>query len=134
MFCLSVRLTKNSFKQCKGKTPLPCHYTHVCRAYFKITKQRSLMTVNRKLITYTISLFIPIIFSTKLFAQGNLMKQVTIGELKQQTLASVLNKIANKEDFYFAYNNKIIPADSLVSISGYRGTLFNFLGRLLGEI
>jgi hypothetical protein len=91
------------------------------------------MTVNRRLITNTLLLFIPLFFSTKLHAQSNLMKQISIGELKQQPMASVLNKIASKENFYFAYNNKIVPADSLVSVSGYRGTLFSLLEKLLGE-
>ena len=99
----------------------------------QIIKQKNLMTVNRRLITNTLLLFIPLFFSTKLHAQSNLMKQISIGELKQQPMASVLNKIASKENFYFAYNNKIVPADSLVSVSGYRGTLFSLLEKLLGE-
>ncbi|MDN5286674.1 MAG: carboxypeptidase-like regulatory protein [Mucilaginibacter sp.] len=91
------------------------------------------MTINRKLITHAILLFIPIVFCTKLYAQGNLMKEVSIGEIKQQPMSSVLDKIASKGNFYFAYNNKTIPADSIVSVSGYRGTLFSLLDKLLGD-
>jgi hypothetical protein len=91
------------------------------------------MTINRKLIIHAFSLFIPIVFCTKLYAQGNLMKEVSIGEIKQQRMASVLDKIASKGNFYFAYNNKTIPADSIVSVSGYRGTLFSLLDKLLGD-
>ncbi|HMG09057.1 MAG TPA: hypothetical protein VK609_11135, partial [Mucilaginibacter sp.] len=91
------------------------------------------MTTNQKLITHAILLFIPIVFCTKLYAQGNLLKEVSIGEIKQQRMASVLDKIASKGNFYFAYNNKTIPADSIVSVSGYRGTLFSLLDKLLGD-
>lgn len=91
------------------------------------------MTINRKLITHTFLLFIPIVFCAKLHAQSNLMKEVSIGEIKQQRMASVLDKIASKGNFYFAYNNKNIPADSIISVSGYRGTLFSLLDKLLGD-
>lgn len=89
------------------------------------------MIARKKLIINSL-LLLPLFFHTSLFAQSNLMKQVSIGELKQQPIARVLDKIAGKEDFYFAYNNKIVPADSLVSVSGYRGTLFSLLEKLLG--
>jgi hypothetical protein len=70
---------------------------------------------------------------TSLRAQNNLMKEISIGDIKQQRMASVLDKIASKGNFYFAYNNKTIPADSMVSVSGYHGTLLSFLDKLLGE-
>ena len=89
------------------------------------------MIASKKLIINSL-LLLPLFFQTPLFAQSNLMKQVSIGELKQQPIARVLDKIATKQDFYFAYNNKIVPADSLVSVSGYRGTLFSLLEKLLG--
>jgi hypothetical protein len=91
------------------------------------------MTVTPKLIAHILSLFIPIIFCTKLCAQNNLMKEVSIGEIKQQRMGKVLDNIASKGNFYFAYNNKTIPADSIVSVSGYRGTLFSLLDKLLGD-
>ncbi|MDR6945121.1 hypothetical protein [Mucilaginibacter pocheonensis] len=91
------------------------------------------MTINLKSLTIILSLFMPVLFESTVFAQGNLMKEVSIGEIKQQRMGSVLDKIASKGDFYFAYNNKTIPADSIVSISGYRGTLFSLLDKLLGE-
>ena len=91
------------------------------------------MTVTPKLIAHILSLFIPIVFCTKLSAQSNLMKEVSIGEIKQQRMGKVLDNIASKGNFYFAYNNKTIPADSIVSVSGYRGTLFSLLDKLLGD-
>jgi hypothetical protein len=89
------------------------------------------MIVNKKRLLNT--LLISIIFYTPVFAQSNLMKQVTIGEQKQEPMAQLLDKISSKQNFYFAYNNKVVPADSLVSVSGYRGTLFSLLEKLLGE-
>ncbi|MDN3549581.1 hypothetical protein [Mucilaginibacter aquaedulcis] len=91
------------------------------------------MTVNRKLITSILSLFLPMFFCANLHAQNNLMKEISIGDIKQQRMASVLDKIASKGNFYFAYNNKTIPADSIVSVSGYHGTLFSLLDKLLGN-
>ncbi|WP_183556751.1 hypothetical protein [Mucilaginibacter sp. SP1R1] len=91
------------------------------------------MTLNRKPITHILLLLISITFCTRLHAQSNLMKEVTIGDIKQQRIGKVLDKIASKGNFYFAYNNKTIPADSLVSVSGYRGTLFSLLDKLLGD-
>jgi len=74
-----------------------------------------------------------VFFCTSLRAQNNLMKEISIGDIKQQRMASVLDKIASKGNFYFAYNNKSIPADSIISVSGYHGTLFNLLDKLLGD-
>ncbi|WP_183575039.1 hypothetical protein HDF18_13850 [Mucilaginibacter sp. X5P1] len=90
------------------------------------------MTLNPKRLSQTLLLFL-LIFSIKLSAQSYLMKEVSIKEIKQQPIASILNKISSKQDFYFAYNNRIIPADSLVSVSGFRGTIFSLLEQLLGE-
>ncbi|SDS15259.1 hypothetical protein SAMN05216490_0633 [Mucilaginibacter mallensis] len=90
------------------------------------------MTLNPKRLSQLLLLFL-LIFSIKLSAQGYLMKEVAIKEIKQQPIASILNKISSKQDFYFAYNNRIIPADSLVSVSGFRGTIFSLLEQLLGE-
>jgi hypothetical protein len=73
------------------------------------------------------------IFSIRLSAQGYLTKEVSIKEINQQSIASVLNKVSNKQDFYFAYNNRIIHADSLVTVSGFHGTVFNLLEQLLGK-
>ena len=89
------------------------------------------MIINKKRFLNT--LLISITFYTPLFAQSNLMKQVIIGEQKQEPMAQLLDKISSKQNFYFAYNNKVVPADSLVSVSGYRGTLFSLLEKLLGE-
>lgn len=91
------------------------------------------MTINQKLITRGLALFIPAVFCSKLYAQNNLMKEISIGEIRQQRMGSVLDKIASKGNFYFAYNNKTIPADSMVSVAGYHGTLFSLLDKLLGD-
>jgi hypothetical protein len=66
-------------------------------------------------------------------AQGNLTKLVYIGPVKRITIAALLEKISDKQNFSFAYNNNAIPADSLVEVSGYRGTVFSLLEKLLGD-
>src|ERR1700749_4010680 len=90
------------------------------------------MTSNPNRVAPILLLFL-LIFSIRLSAQGYLTKEVSIKEINQQSIASILNKISNKQDFYFAYNNRIIHADSLVSISGFHGTVFNLLEQLLGK-
>jgi hypothetical protein len=69
---------------------------------------------------------------TGLKAQNNLMKEVTIVQMNQQRIGRILDKISNNGNFHFAYNNQTIPADSIVSVSGYRGTIYNLLNTLLG--
>lgn len=87
-----------------------------------ICKKRSLNTILIFIIAYL-----------PLSAQNNLMKGVTIGEQQQVSIAHLLEKISDKQNFSFAYNNKIIPADSLVSLSAYSGPLLGLLEKILGE-
>jgi hypothetical protein len=68
-----------------------------------------------------------------LTAQHHLMKGVTIAGQQQVSIAHLLEKLSGKQEFSFAYNNKIVPADSLVSLSGYSGTLLGLLEKILGE-
>jgi hypothetical protein len=91
------------------------------------------MIINAKLRPFFILVFFIVGFSLPGFGQGNLMKTVAIGNIKQQRIATVLDIIAGKGDFYFAYNNQAIPADSLVSVAGFNGSLLNLLERLLGS-
>jgi hypothetical protein len=91
------------------------------------------MTLTNKL-AFTILLSITAqLFCTNSKAQGNLMRTISIGDIKQQPMASVFDKIASKERFSFAYNNQTIPGDSLVSVSGFRGTIFSLLDKMLGQ-
>jgi hypothetical protein len=61
------------------------------------------------------------------------MKSIQIDPIKQQRIGSVLQKIAAKGDFTFAYNNRAIPADSLISLNGYQGTIYDFLNNTFGS-
>jgi hypothetical protein len=65
-------------------------------------------------------------------AQDYMARDITIGEIGQVTIGGLLKKITARSDFNFAYNNKAIPADSIVTVSGYNGTLYNFLAGLFG--
>lgn len=90
------------------------------------------MTLHRKFIA-AISLLIVLLAFKDACAQGNLAKLVYIGPEKKITIAALLHKISDKQNFSFAYNNQAIPADSLVDVSGYRGTLYNLLEKMLGD-
>jgi hypothetical protein len=90
------------------------------------------MILNRKLFAL-LSLLILILAFKNAGAQGHLTKLVYIGPAKKITIAALLEKISDKQNFSFAYNNNTIPADSLVEVSGYRGTVYNLLEKLLGD-
>ncbi|MCC8423477.1 carboxypeptidase-like regulatory domain-containing protein [Mucilaginibacter sp. UR6-11] len=68
-----------------------------------------------------------------LYAQSYLAQQVSVRNMGRIPVGTVLEKIAQNGNFNFAYNNRVIPADSMVSVAGYNGTLYNFLSQLLGE-
>lgn len=91
------------------------------------------MTINKKLIPVLLLLIIIQLFCTRSMAQDNLSRMIAIDNIKQEPMAGVLDKIASKEHFSFAYNNKTVPADSLVSVSRFRGTLVSLLDQMLGR-
>lgn len=90
------------------------------------------MTSTKKFIA-ALSFLIVILTFNNAVAQGNLTKLVYIGPAKKITIAALLEKISDKQNFSFAYNNNTIPADSLVEVSGYRGTVYSLLEKLLGD-
>src|ERR1700744_4839252 len=77
---------------------------------------------------------IPIICLTvQAIAQSNLTKQITIDKIDHQQIGTILKKIAAKGQFTFAYNNQTVPADSLISMEDFNGTLYSFLSNTLGS-
>jgi hypothetical protein len=91
------------------------------------------MTFTSKHLLISLSLLIATAIYCPVFAQNNLMKTIAIGDIKRQSISSLLDVISRKGDFYFAYNNKFVPADSLVSISDFHGTVLSLLTNLLGS-
>ncbi len=69
---------------------------------------------------------------TQAIAQGNLNREITISRIDHQRIGTVLKKIAAKEQFTFAYNNQTVPADSLISMNDFNGTIYSFLSNTLG--
>jgi len=65
-------------------------------------------------------------------AQGNLMQVVSLGNVNHQQIGSVLKKISGTGNFSFVYNNQTVPADSVISLTNYHGTIYNFLNDVLG--
>lgn len=53
-------------------------------------------------------------------------------DLRNRPLAEVLEIIGKKGDFYFSYNSRILPQDSLVSIRAEKQPLRQLLPRILG--
>ena len=70
--------------------------------------------------------------STRAIAQNNLTREITTGRIDHQRIGVVLQKIAAKGQFTFAYNNQTIPADSLISMTDFNGTIYSFLSHTLG--
>lgn len=70
--------------------------------------------------------------STAVHAQNNLARVVSVGNVDRQQIGAVLKKISSTGNFNFVYNNQTVPADSVVSVASYRGTIYNFLNTLLG--
>jgi hypothetical protein len=76
---------------------------------------------------------LPVIcLTTQAIAQSNLNKEISIGRIERQRMGSVLKKIAAKGQFTFAYNNQTVPADSLISMNDFNGTIYSFLSNTLG--
>jgi len=48
-------------------------------------------------------------------------------------IQQVLDDIGKAHDFYFSYSNQVVPADSLIRVARYDGTLLDFLTRTLGS-
>jgi hypothetical protein len=66
------------------------------------------------------------------YAQNNLARIVSVGNVDRQQIGAVLKKISGTGNFNFVYNNQTVPADSVVSVENYRGTIYNLLNNLLG--
>jgi hypothetical protein len=67
-----------------------------------------------------------------LFAQKHLEKRVTLS-VTNEPLSGVLQKIGTKGDFFFSYNSKHIPEDSLVSFNIRNQEVKILLDRLIGH-
>lgn len=91
------------------------------------------MTFTKKLLRSCVSVLTLFFLCSQAYGQHNLMKIVTLAEVKKKPVQQVLEMVADKGDFYFAYNSNTIPADSLVSISAFKGSVFSLLDKLFGN-
>ncbi|WP_129714708.1 hypothetical protein [Pedobacter sp. SYP-B3415] len=84
-------------------------------------------------------IFIILFYCTAVFlspaaiAQGNLQRQVSLADIRQQQIGQLLDKISQQTNFSFAYTNHSIPADSTVSLARYNGTVNTLLTTILGH-
>ena len=67
----------------------------------------------------------------ELYGQELLDKKMSI-QIYKQPLSQALRALAREGDFYFSYNSRIIPKDSLVTLKSTDKTLKNILIHLLG--
>jgi hypothetical protein len=66
-------------------------------------------------------------------SQSNLLRNIAISEIRQKSIGELLKNVSQTGDFYFSYNNRAIPADSVISFPPYRGTVYVLLSRVLGD-
>jgi hypothetical protein len=90
------------------------------------------MSPKSVLRSFLLSISFLAFYGAKGRAQSNLNRVISIDHIEKQQLASVLKKISATGNFNFAYNNKTIPADSVISVNLYHGTIMNFLDKVLG--
>lgn len=74
-----------------------------------------------------------ICLTTSVIAQNNLSREITLNRIDHQRIGAVLKKIAAKGQFTFAYNNQSVPADSLMRMNDFKGTIYSFLWQVLGN-
>lgn len=79
------------------------------------------MTISISLKNKILLLFF-ILLSLHGIAQTNLNKIVSV-QVVRQPVSDVLASISNQGGFYFSYNSRLVPADSLVSVNMVRKTV-----------
>ncbi len=77
-----------------------------------------------------ISFFLFIVTFSK--GQGYLMRDIRLQANGTERIHDVLERISSTQGFYFSYNNKVVPHDSLITVVPYRGKLVDFLASTLG--
>lgn len=80
-----------------------------------------------KLLLHTV--LIILCFSKNAAAQSLLDKRISV-HFNNERLSEVLNEISNKGQFYFSYNGKSLPKDSLVTIAVNNETIYQLLNQL----
>lgn len=70
--------------------------------------------------------------TTPLSAQSLLEKKISLS-VSNQSVKNILNKISQKENFYFSYNSNRLPEDSLLSLDIHQKSVREVLTILLGN-
>ena len=88
-------------------------------------------TISKKIKLWLLVMLVFCTFSNA-GAQSLLNKSISIN-FKQSKLSSVLNEISRKGGFYFSYNGRLIPQDSLVTIVSTDQPISGILHQLFKE-
>lgn len=86
----------------------------------------------KPLVFLVVILLLSLPVCSRVNAQANLAKTVSISNTGKMQLGTLLAKIAGNLQFNFAYNNRDVPADSSIVVTAYNGRLESFLSQLLG--
>ena len=84
------------------------------------------------LLQFTFLIFLFLSPFKEALAQVNMDKHISI-DVKNQKVANVLSEISKKGGFHFSYNGKIIPKDSLVTVTANNQTVSQTLNHLFGD-
>ena len=84
------------------------------------------------LLQFTFLIFLFLFPFREALAQVNMDKHISI-DVKNQKVANVLSEISKKGGFHFSYNGKIIPKDSLVTVTANNQTVSQTLNHLFGD-
>lgn len=85
------------------------------------------LSMKGKLLLHTV--LIILCFSKNAAAQSLLDKRISV-HFNNERLSEVLNEVSNKGQFYFSYNGKSLPKDSLITMTVNNETIFNLLNQL----
>lgn len=66
-------------------------------------------------------------------SQPHLQTPISLGEVKQQRISVILEQLSARGRFNFSYGNDHVPADSIVSLPAFHGSLREFLMQLFGH-
>ena len=65
-------------------------------------------------------------------AQHYLASEITVSDPGRHRVGDLLDRISERQGFFFAYNSDAVDADRMVSLADYRGPLVDFLQQTLG--
>lgn len=82
---------------------------------------------------FRICLVLGMAASQTVLAQQHLQTPISFGGVEQQRISVILEQVSARGKFSFSYGNDHVPADSIVSLPAFQGSLHDFLVQLFGR-